>query len=283
MRVEQLHCGTVVGPPGYFFRDAARGRIPLAQVLGLGVPREAFLTLPVGAFLVEHPTEGPFLIDAGFHPDAVNDPQAEFGRLGARIFAGLDTTLEQTVPAQLRARGIDPDDIGLVVMTHLHPDHASGLRQFPRARVVCSAAEWSAATGRSAPLGGYIAGHMPEQSQVEQIAFRSDGSADGPFASVVDLFRDGSVKLISTRGHTAGHLSVLLETADEPTLVLGDAVYTLDALDGPRPPFRNADEKAWHSSVAQIADYASRNPGARLIPTHDPDAWVDQAQVAAQA
>jgi N-acyl homoserine lactone hydrolase len=255
--VEQLPCGTVTGPPGYFFRDAARGRLPLVQALGLGVPRRQFLTLPVGAFLVQHPDEGPFLIDAGFHPDAVTDPGSEFGRLGARIFAGLETTVEQTVPCQLQALGLDPDEIGLVVMTHLHPDHASGLRQFPRARVVCAAAEWRAATGRS----------------VEQIDFRAEGAPDGAFTSVVDLFGDGSVKLVSTRGHTAGHLSVLLETPGAPTLVVGDAVYTLDALDGPRPPFRNADEDAWHESVAQLNEFRRQVPDARLIATHDPEAW----------
>jgi len=272
--VEQLHCGTVTGPPGYFFRDAARGRLPLVQAIGLGVPKRQFLTLPVGALLVQHPAEGPFLIDAGFHPDAVSDPGREFGRLGARIFAGLETSVEQTVPHQLRALGVDPDEIGLVVMTHLHPDHASGLRQFPRARVVCATAEWRAATGRSAPLGGYIAGHMPHPSQVQQVDFRSEGAPDGPFSSVVDLFGDGSVKLVSTPGHTAGHLSVLLATSEAPTLAVGDAVYTLDSLDGPRPPFRNADEEAWHESVAELNEFRRRVPDARLIATHDPEAWA---------
>jgi len=273
VEVEPLFCGTVSGPPGYFFRDAARGRLPIAAALGLGVPKRQFLRMPVGAFLVAHPQEGRFLIDAGFHRDAVTDPGREFGRLGARIFAGLDTSLEQTLPEQLRALGVDPDDIGLVVMTHLHPDHASGLRQFPRARVVCSTAEWRAATGRRAALGGYIAKHMPHSSQVQQIDFASEGGPDGPFARVVDLFDDGSVKLAYTPGHTAGHFCVLLATEGEPTLVVGDAVYTLAALDGPRPPFRNADEQAWHRSAAELVEFRRRSPGARLIPTHDPEAW----------
>jgi N-acyl homoserine lactone hydrolase len=276
VQVDQLFCGTVKGPPGYFFRDAAHGRIPLASVLGLGVPKGAYLEVPIGAFLVRHPDEGPFLIDAGFHPDAVDDRTGEFGRFLARAFAGLKTSPELSVPAQLEGLGVDPDQISLVVMTHLHPDHASGLRQFPRARVVCASSEWRSATGRLATANGYIGHQLPEHSAVQQIDFRSEGRPDSGFTRVVDLFGDGSVKLASTPGHTAGHLSVLLATDGEPTLVIGDAVYTLAALDGPRPPFRNANEDAWHASVAELNEFRRNEPGARLIPTHDPDAWVAQ-------
>ena len=271
VEVEQLHCGTVSGPPAYFFRDAARGRIPLASVVGIGVPESAYLRMPVGAFLVRHPDHAAFLIDAGFHPDAATDPVREFGRLGARIFAGLETSPDLALPVQLRERGVDPDEIELIVMTHLHPDHSSGLRQFPRARVVMAAAEWRAATGRSARINGYNGHHLPDESRVQGVEFDADGT--GPFQRVFDLFGDGSVQLVSTPGHTAGHLSVLLTTPGDPTLVLGDAVYTLDALDGPRPPFRNVDERAWHESVAQIAEFRRREPAARLIATHDPAAW----------
>jgi N-acyl homoserine lactone hydrolase len=250
VQVEQLFCGTVIGPPGYFFRDAAHGRIPLASVLGVGVPKRSYLRVPVGAFLVRHPDEGSFLIDAGFHPDATDEPTGEFGHVLARAFAGLETSNDLSLPAQLDARGVDPDEISLVVMTHLHPDHASGLRQFPRARVVCSSSEWRSATGRLAAVNGYVGKHLPEPSAVQQVDFRAEGRPEGAFARVVDLFGDESVKLVSTPGHTAGHLSVLLATEGEPTLVVGDAVYTLAALDGPRPPFRNANEDAWHASVA---------------------------------
>jgi glyoxylase-like metal-dependent hydrolase (beta-lactamase superfamily II) len=133
----------------------------------------------------------------------------------------------------------------------------------------------TAATGRFAAVNGYVDKHLPAPSSVQQVDFRREGGADGPFDAVVDLFGDGTVKLVSTPGHTAGHMSVLLATAPEPTLVVADAVYTLAALEGPRPPFRNADERAWHASVAQLNEFTRGEPGARLIPTHEPDAWVN--------
>ena len=57
-------------------------------------------------------------------------PAANLGRAVAsfakpRLGAGDD------VPAQLRARGLEPRDIKLVVMTHLHFDHTSAMSEFP--------------------------------------------------------------------------------------------------------------------------------------------------------
>jgi len=47
---------------------------------------------------------------------------------------------DQTVAAQLSGGGVDPSAIGLIVMTHLHFDHAGGLRDFPGATVLVHAA-----------------------------------------------------------------------------------------------------------------------------------------------
>ena len=54
------------------------------------------------------------------------------------------------VPHQLRERGVDPDDVELIVMTHLHYDHASGLLAFPGATVVVDTARVGARAHRAA-------------------------------------------------------------------------------------------------------------------------------------
>ena len=56
----------------------------------------------------------------------------------------------EDLPAQLRAEGVDPKAIRLVVMTHMHFDHTSGMSEFPGATFVITEAEWVAATDRLA-------------------------------------------------------------------------------------------------------------------------------------
>ena len=44
----------------------------------------------------------------------------------------------QAVSVQLRALGIEPAEVKVVVMTHLHSDHASGIAEFPESTFVVS-------------------------------------------------------------------------------------------------------------------------------------------------
>ena len=116
---------------------------------------------------------------------------------------------EWAVPHQLRERGIDPDAIELIVMTHLHYDHASGLRAFPNATVVVDQAEWEDAR-KGSPLKGFL----PHLFATPGQQWRTLPEA----APEVDLFGDGLVRLVATPGHTAGHRSVILRLSDDREL-----------------------------------------------------------------
>ena len=95
-------------------------------------------------------------------------------------------------------------------MTHLHVDHTSGMRLLPKAEFTCSREEWVATRKRLAAAKGYIRHHLPPESRMRLIDFDQDGETYGVFSRTIDLLGDGSVRLISTPGHTIGHLSVLL-------------------------------------------------------------------------
>ena len=89
-----IRTGTTRLPPGYAYRTEAGGT---RAALGFGVPRDAWITAPIGAFLVEHPSAGPLLIDTGMHPVTAVEPRRNLGRLGA-------ATHDAAVWAQLPAR-----------------------------------------------------------------------------------------------------------------------------------------------------------------------------------
>lgn len=148
--------------------------------------------------------------------------------------------------------GVAPGQIELAVMTHLHVDHASGMADLPRASFVCSSAEWRAGSRRLGALPGYVRRQLPDPSRVRKIDFDSAAAPYGPFDRTVDLLGDGSVRLVFTPGHTAGHLSVLVQLRDRQALVAGDALFTRRNLRKNVPPFLTADEAAYHESVRQI-------------------------------
>lgn len=272
VRLHPLLCGSALAPPGWTFRH--RGRGATRRALGLGVPRSEWAQGPIGAFLLKHPTAGPILVDTGLHPSTAERLRDDFGRVNAYFFRTLRTSPERSVPSQLSAKGIDPQAIRLVLMTHLHVDHASAMSEFPQATFLCTAAEWQAAT---APLGvwsGYVRRQLPDPSRVRTINFDTAyPESHPPFERSIDLFGDGSVRLLSTPGHTTGHMSVLLRLSGREALLIGDGVYTLRNIREDVLPWRTIDDAVYRRSMGQLRAYIEQNPGALVIPTHDEEAW----------
>jgi glyoxylase-like metal-dependent hydrolase (beta-lactamase superfamily II) len=265
VRAHPLLCGTARWAEAWPHRED--GPLAAARALGVGSPQ---VTIPLPAFLIEHPTEGPMLIDTGLDASIAHGRTRNMGRLTAETSArSFRLEPEWAAPERLRARGVDPDDVKLIVMTHLHLDHASGMRQFPDATFAISRAEWEAAHGSMPMLHGYVPSHY------EGVTTRLLEFGDEP----IDLLGDGSVRLIFTPGHTHGHMSVLLRTAAGEVLVAGDAVYTRHALATGHRPYKMEDPKLFSRSLEAIQSYAGDHPDCLVIPGHDMDAWNDLDEV----
>ncbi len=191
---------------------------------GFGTPRSKWNWLPTPAFIVHHPSFGPFLIDTGFHPSVASKPVENLGLMGR--FARPRMEPGQDVAAQLRARKIDVSKIKLVVMTHLHFDHASAMSEFSSATFIVTEDEWEAASTVSRPLlHGYHRAQFDYAFDYRTVSYAGDEvSSYATFGRTIDLFGDGSVRLASTPGHSAGHQSVILRLADRDFVVAGDAV-----------------------------------------------------------
>ena len=247
------------------------------HALGIGVPDNGKVDIPIVAFLVEHPGAGNVLIDTGFHPSVAVDPSQNLGRLLGRAFHP-DMKASDAVPSQLRARGFEPAQIGTVVMTHLHADHASAISEFPGAKFVVSAQEWEAATSVSRPsLHGYVRRHFDHAFDFRTIDFENGPDVDSfaTFGRGVDLFGDGSVRCVYTPGHTLGHMSVIVRLKGREALVAADAIYTRRTLRESALPWRVEDGHLFGRSLREIQIYAEQTPDALIIPGHDIEAWLE--------
>jgi glyoxylase-like metal-dependent hydrolase (beta-lactamase superfamily II) len=269
--VRPLLVGEIRGPEGWFL--APQGRFGALRVLATPKGRQRWY--PVPAFLVEHPGAGPFLIDTGLHESVATAPAQNMGGLFGRFLYDFRFDSDQALVNALPRLGVAPRDIGLVVMTHLHLDHASAVVDFPDATFVVAQSEWSAAAAPRGELKGYIRRQFDHAFDWRTIDF-DDPALDSfaTFGRSVDLFGDGSVRLLYTPGHTLGHVSVLLRLDGREVLVAADAAYDIRTIRDGTLPLLMADSHLFRRSLGELQQFVSQSPDLVVIPGHDPDTWM---------
>jgi N-acyl homoserine lactone hydrolase len=272
--VQPLLCAVMRGPKAWFERAAGPGAA--LKALGVGASASDTVDVPIVAFLIEHPGAGHVLVDTGFRREVAEGSSPErsrnLGLLGRMMTREMRMDPGQTIAAQLRAKGVDPDALGLVAMTHLHFDHASALCNFPAATVVLSREEWQAAHGPRPGLHGYVRAQFDSHPRYRTLEMGS-APANGPFEHALDLFGDGSLVLAFTPGHTLGHVSLIARLRERYALIAGDAAYTLATLRAGARPWKSEDATAFERSVSSLAAWDAEHPDAVVIPGHDMPAW----------
>ena len=269
--VEPLKVGELQCPPAMFERADPLTNL---RMIGIGTPRSRWWWVPCPAFLIRHPEAGPFIVDTGLHSSVATRPAANLGRIISR-FARPRLEQDEGLPAQLRKRGIEARDVRLVVMTHLHHDHSSGMAEFPNATFVLSAAEWHAAINDQRPLlRGYRPAHYDYVFDYRTVSYDSAGiTSYATFGRTFDLFGDGSVRLAFTPGHSAGHQSVIARLRDRDFVIAGDAIYTHRQLEGGPLPPRPVDPHTYRRSLQELKLFHNQYRQAVIVPGHDPEFW----------
>lgn len=217
--------------------------------------------VPVPFFLLRHP-EGVVIVDGGNPLAVARDPHGHWGGL-ADVFE-VHMSEDQHCEAQLRALGVDPDEVSHVVQTHLHIDHTGALGHFPNAVVVAHAREREAALAAGDPVkSGYV------RADYDRTDLRWQTIDDD-----TDLFGDGLIQLLETPGHAAGHMSVLIDLTDT-----GPVLLTADASDNQAQWEGRAHVRAFHSrddaarSMNRLHKLADET-GATVVFGHDPENWA---------
>jgi N-acyl homoserine lactone hydrolase len=106
--------------------------------------------------------------------------------------------------------GLKPEDITIVINTHLHFDHCGGNKYFKNARFYCQRAEWEYAQNPDRfAKAGYIKAYF-EDLEFELL----DGEKE-----IVP-----GITAIPTPGHTPGHQSVVIEFDGKKFIYAGDVL-----------------------------------------------------------
>jgi len=181
-------------------------------------PEHAYEEYAVWNLVIDTP-EATVLFDTGSHPEAGDGywPTPLY-----EAFAHVDAA-EHPLDEDLAAAGYALEEIDAVVMSHLHLDHAGGLRHFAGTdtpvyvhREELPFAYFSANTDEGSIA--YLGSDFDRELNWQVV----HGDRTEPFEGV---------ELVHLPGHTPGLMGALVH-ADEPRLVVGDEAYVTANYEG---------------------------------------------------
>jgi len=241
MKVYALNCGWLTAPTAAFI-DGAEGMI----------------TAPIPAFYIDHP-KGRAVFDTGMPPLLRTDPRKAIGGFLADLYTA-NMPPEADIDKQLEAMDIDPASIDIIINSHLHFDHCAGNALLPNARIVVQKREADFVRAEGSPNSGFDPNTMLEGRDVKEV----NGEHD--------VFGDGTVVLLPTYGHTAGHQSLKLACDSGETVLAGDCCYFHKTLTDMKLPGFGHDPDEQRRSIQRLK--AMEDRGARIIAGHDPEQWA---------
>jgi glyoxylase-like metal-dependent hydrolase (beta-lactamase superfamily II) len=242
--------------------------LPLGVSL-YGAPPEERFVCPVPGVLLEC-DGGWMLLDTGFNPAIIRDA-ASYRRYFPDptdyrpiLPPGEGDPLENT----LEGVGLCLDDITAVSVSHLHVDHAGGIRHFA-GRVPCSIQRRELEFGLS-----------PEADPQDHAMVRCDYDDRRIDWQLLDGEAElaPGVTAIPTYGHTPGNQSYLVEL--DESVGGGGFVFACDAADLtanieqeiPLGGFYGDDPQATLEPIRRLKSIAAQK-GYPLVPGHDPVVW----------
>ena len=219
---------------------------------------------PILAYLVET-ANGRILYDVGCDHAKIHQPslRARYYDKAVNPFGAPEMTDEQRIPRYLGRLGLSARDVDVIFIGHLHFDHAGGLKEL-----------------RREGCGAEIHVHKDElesaRAGLDSSVFADDLVDDAghpfPFCLQAGDYTIGrGVSAVMTPGHTAGHMSMLVELPrGRPVLIAGDAADLQENLDDEVAPggFRDGGHDEAVASIRRLKAIA-KETGAWIWPNHD--------------
>jgi N-acyl homoserine lactone hydrolase len=260
MRIHAIQTGTV--------------RIKTAQVEGRGhglrrqlaIIADANWTewLPTYAWAIEH-RDGVIVVDTGQGAHLLQTGRSYHPYVRWEVAFRIDR--EEEIGPQLHALGIGPRDVKKVVLTHLHMDHDGGLVHFPHSEIFVAPGELRAASGWAGRMRGYLPHRWP--SWFDPVPLDLAAEPFGPFARSRLLTDAGDIVAVATPGHTADHVSVVVQEDDTTLFLAGDTSYNEASMLARKVDGVSPDEQVSAATLEAIGDFA-RTRRTGYLPTHDP-------------
>ena len=218
-----------------------------------GVDEKVSKTLVVSCFLIRNGDDF-FMWETGLSDSLFKEKDGLSVRDGA-----FTLKVKKPLAQQFKELNIDPTKVNLMAFSHMHPDHTGNAKLFSHAKILIQKKEFEAALGPKAIDFSFNPETYPKDRKRYQI-----------IADDHDVFGDGSVKIISTPGHTPGHQSLVVNLKERGTvLISGDLYHFNKNRQFKRVPAFNFNKEQTLSSMKKFESLVTKLKAEVWI-SHDP-------------
>lgn len=232
------------------------------------------LIFPAGVFLIKHKKHGYVLYDTGYTTEIYRKKWL------FKLYNYFNPTFierNQMIDQQLKQTGIEPDEIKLIILSHLHPDHIGGTKYFKNARFLISQANYQVLQQKK--LKDLIFKDFLPDDFLERVdCITPDKSYESfPYKNSYDLFGDGSLLLSSFDGHASGQLCLYLP--EERLFIAADICWGIELLPLTSkirciPALIQKDMNAYRASIERLRQIIT--DGNQVVVSHDPEKRVQE-------
>lgn len=222
------------------------------------------------AILILHP-KGNLLIDTGIG----NNVKEQFAAMPFFLKPLFDYTKLKSAQEILDANHIS---IKNILLTHMHWDHASGLKDFKDVAIYSTKPELVFAKTIDAKPPAYIHSQYDGITNFNPVQFR-DGAYE-VFKESFDFYKDGTVVLVPLSGHSPGSIGVFVNlTATERYFFTGDITWTKAGFETNAHKFIvssllvDYNRDLIGKEINRISDLLKLKPEIKVMPAHDNDVY----------
>lgn len=244
--------GVYLMSSGTFGPFSIRGLIP-----ALPEDKDRQITIPIMMAVIDHP-KGLVVYDSGNNVAIADGKCKDYWAAGMCDFLKPTQTRADTIDMQLKKLGFDIGKVKAYVMGHAHLDHAGNLKMFDKSIVFAQQSEIYQARWQAPWQAGpaFVKGDHEG----------TEGYNWAPLDGDYDVFGDGSVVVMDTRGHTLGTSSVYVKLPSGPLVVAGDAIWMEENLEG-YPAGLNFSVQQYFASIDRLK-WIRDLQGAKLMMGH---------------
>lgn len=229
-----------------------------------GLGERFYLSEPVSAYLFDT-EEGWVLFDTGFNRDIITNPELEHEYFTSRGWIPTPVAEEQhDLGVQLASIGLTYDDIGSIIISHLHADHTGNLAKCKNAKVYIQKAEYDFGFADETPPPWFEYDY--KDADIDWVIIEGDYQ-----------LMEG-LEIIDTKGHTPGHQSLVVTLPQSGVFVLtADAGDLAENYEKEIPCGENIGDDIAIEAIRRLKREAEERGGILFL-GHDID-WVKQIKL----
>ncbi|MBS7578370.1 MULTISPECIES: N-acyl homoserine lactonase family protein [unclassified Enterococcus] len=258
IKINILHTGIVEIDKSLMFRDESRTPFGFTRI-GRSIKQRVLV--PVSSYLIQHPA-GTILIDTGWGKQ-VRQLKHQWISPVAKSYLPQGWSIDE----QLEKFKLKPENLDVVILSHLDSDHIGGLQLVKKAKKFLVHENELAAVVKN-PI---------RYRKKEWQGIKLDAIVTSQFNNYFnrasfDVFGDGSVLIFLTSGHSRGLSSVVVRNqAGKFVVFASDTGYAKDSWESMRLPGILYRKKEAVESLAWIRQISNYPECQGVFANHDPD------------